>query len=224
MSPESPAAKFLTLGALLNEKELKIADPIPISNGYNEEYYIGRTLCHQIATKQEIFNDKDVRNSRVHLASTEQEFQQPCQHNPKSNVHWLHKDKSGELLWQQTKGSFETLRKSIYTESPHIYPAGDFDIILEQAEHQRVMLISDTAGMGKSTVLTYLSRQIKRNFPTKWVVRIDLNDHTNALEALKTEQIDKGKAIEFVSERLLKLKPGLEMELFKQICNGKQKV
>jgi hypothetical protein len=54
------------------------------------------------------------------------------------------------------------------------------------------------------------------------VVRIDLNDHTDALKALKQEQIDKEKVIAFVSEKLLKLKPGLEMELLKQCCEQKQ--
>jgi len=62
------------------------------------------------------------------------------------------------------------------------------------------MLISDTAGMDKSTVLTHLSKQIKQKFPDKRVVRIDLSDHTDALNALKQEQIGKEKAIDFVSE------------------------
>jgi hypothetical protein len=65
--------------------------------------------------------------------------------------------------------------------------------------------------MSKSTVLTHLSKIIKRTFPAKWVVRIDLNDHTDVLKVLKEEQIDNEKVIEFVSERLLKFKPGLEM-------------
>jgi len=89
---------------------------------------------------------------------------------------------------------------------------------LEQAEHQRMMLISDTAGMGKSTILTHLSKHIKQKFPTKLVVRIDLNDHTDTLKALKQEQTDKEKVVEFVSKEVLKLKPSLEMELFKQCC------
>jgi len=46
------------------------------------------------------------------------------------------------------------------------------------------------------------------------VLRIDLNDHTDALKELEQEQIDKENAIAFVSEKLLKLEPGLEMELF----------
>ena len=72
--------------------------------------------------------------------------------------------------------------------------------------------------------LTHLSKQIKHTFPAKWVVRIDLNDHTDALNALKQEHIDETKATEFVSEKLLKFKPGFEMELFKQCCKQKEKV
>ena len=45
--------------------------------------------------------------------------------------------------------------------------------------------------------------------------RIDLNYHTDALRAPREVYVDKEKAIGFVSERLLKVKSGLEMELFK---------
>jgi len=81
-----------------------------------------------------------------------------------------------------------------------------------------VVLISHTAGMGKSTVLTHLSKQIKQNLPAKCVVRIDLNDHRDSSDALEKKQIHKEKAVEFVSETLLKLKTGLEVELFKECC------
>jgi len=231
MSAESAVANLLPLGALLEEMELKIADPLPISNAYNENYYIGRTLRHQKAIKQDILNDTDVKEKRVFLTSAEQEFIQLCQQHPNKSVHWLKEDKSGKLVWQHSQGSLKTLRRYIDTDSSHTYTADDLDKLLEQAQHQRVMLISDTAGMGKSTVLTHLSKQMKQKFPAKWVVRIDLNDHTDALKdntdalkALKQEQIDKEAAIQFVSEKLLKLKPDLEKELFLQCCEQKQKV
>jgi Cdc6-like AAA superfamily ATPase len=224
MSAESSAANFLPLGALLEEKELTIADPVPISNDYNESYYIGRTLCYQKTIKQDIFNDKDVRNSHVYLAGTEEEYTNLCQLHPKRNVHWIEKDKSGKLLWQQSQGSLEALRGYIDTDISHTYTPDNLDKLLEQARFQRVMVISDTAGMGKSTVLTHLCKQIKQKFPAKWVVRINLNDHTDALKALKHRQIDKEKAIEFVSEKLLKLKPGLDLELFREGCEKKKKL
>jgi len=204
MSAESAAAKFLPLGALLDEKELKIADPVPNSNGYDESYYIGRTLRHGKNIKREIFSDKDVNEKNVFLVSTEEEYKQLCQLYPNNSVYWLDEDNTGKLVWRQSHGSLETLRRYIDTDSSHRYTADDVDKLLEQAEHQRVTLISDTAGMGKSTILTHLSKQIKQKFPAKWVVRIDLNDHTDALMVLKKEQIDKEKAIGFVLEEMQK--------------------
>ena len=224
VSAESAVAKFLPLGALLEEKEIKIAHPVPISNAYNECCYIGRKFRIQKAIKGDIFNDKNVIDSSVYLTKTEEEYKEVCQLHPENSVHWIEKHKSEKLVWQQSQGSLETLRRYIDTDSSYTYTADDLDKLLEQAQHQRVMLISGAAGMGKSTELTHLSKQIKQNFPAKWVVRIDLNDHTDALNILKKEQLDKEKAIEFVSERLLKLKPGLEMELFKHCCEQKQKV
>jgi len=224
MSAESPSANFLSPGALVEDKELTIADPVPIANACNEGYYIGRTLRHQTVIKKSISNDIGVKYSHFYLARTEQEYKDLCQKKPTSNLHWLQKDKSGNLIWQQLQGSLETLRAYIDTDSSHTHTADDLDKLLEQAEHRRVTLISDVAGMGKSTLLTHLSKQMKKKFQAKWVVRIDLNDHTDALKALKQEQIEKEKVIEFVSEKLLKLKPGLELELFKQCCEKKQKV
>jgi len=145
MSAESAVANLLPLGALLEEKELKIADPVPISNAYIENYYIGRTLRHQKAIKQDILNDKDVKEKHVFLASTEQEFIQLCQQHPNESVHWL-EDKSGKLVWQQSQGRLETLRRNIDTNSSDTYTADDLDKLLEQAQHQKLMLISDTQG------------------------------------------------------------------------------
>jgi hypothetical protein len=87
MTAESPAAKFLPLGALLEGNEIKVADPVPNSSAYNERYYIGRTFRNQVDIKQDIFKDKDVSEKHVFLASSEQEFKQLCQLYPNSNVH-----------------------------------------------------------------------------------------------------------------------------------------
>jgi hypothetical protein len=127
MSAESPAAKFLPLGALLEGKELKIADPVPIPDAYNESYYVRRNFCHQKAIKQEIYSDKDVRDNCAFLASTEQEFQQLCKMNPNSIVHWIERDRSGNFLWHQSQGRLETVRRYIDTDSSHIYTADDLD-------------------------------------------------------------------------------------------------
>jgi hypothetical protein len=220
---KSPVTKFLSLGALLDEKEITIADPVPIASAYNEDYYIGRTF-HQKIIKQDIFREESLRDSNVYISRTEHEFKDLCQRYPNSTVHWLEKDKSGKIIWQQSQGGLETLRRYIDTESSHTYTPDDLDKLLEQAKQKRVMLISDTAGMGNSTVLTNLSKRIKQKFPGKWVLRIDLNDHTDALKEMKEEKINNEKVTEFLSEKILKLKPGLEKELFKQCCEQEQKL
>ena len=157
-SAESPAANFLPLGALLEEKELTIADPVPIANDYKQIYYISRTLRHKKVIKEDIFIGKSRKDFHDLIACSEQEFKTFCQRYPKRNVHCLETDKSGIMIWQQSQGRFETLRRYIDTDSSHAYTTDDLDRLLEQAPHQRMVLISDTAGMGKSTLLTRLRK------------------------------------------------------------------
>ena len=56
-----------------------------------------------------------------------------------------------KLVWQQ--GSLETVRRYIDTKSSHAHTstADDINKLLEQAQNRRVLLISDSAGMDKST-------------------------------------------------------------------------
>jgi len=62
------------------------------------------------------------------------------------------------------------------------------------------MLISDTAGMDKSTLLTHTSKQIEPKSPAKWVMKFDSNDHTGTINVLQGEQMSEKKAAEFVLE------------------------
>ena len=64
------------------------------------------------------------------------------------------------------------------------------------------MIISDTAGMGKTTVLTSLSQLFKQQAPDLWIVRIDLNNYTKELQeqqvksSFKTQDIDQAIAFQ----------------------------
>jgi predicted NACHT family NTPase len=123
-----------------------------------------------------------------------------------------------QAILEAVARSLETLRKYIDTQNTLSYPPDNLDNLLQQAQCQKVMLITDTAGMGKTTVLTHLSKQIKQKFPTHWVVRIDLNDHT---DVLKSQMKQKTEAVEFLSKDLLKPDTDLEKNLFKQFFEGK---
>jgi len=121
------------------------------------------------------------------VATNEQEFRKCCQDNTEKNAHWLLEEKSGRLIWQESQGSLSALHEYTDTQNPLSYPPENLDEFFKQAQCQKVTLIADTTGMGKTTVLTHLSTQIKQKFPTYWVLRIDLNVYTNTLEA-KTKQ------------------------------------
>ena len=214
-SAESMTDSF-PLADLLQEKELRIGEePVPSTcNGYSEKYYIGRTFKHNIVIKQDITRDRREGKFADLLVSNEQDFKHLCQQNPKKNVHWLEEEKSGEFIWRQSQGNLKTLRKYIHTHINHSYAPSDLDNLLQEATHQRVMLIADRAGMGKSTVLTHLSKHMKQKFPSHWLVRIDLNDCTEQHKGLKGKKMDKGRVFEFVSKEVLKLQSHLEKVLF----------
>ena len=111
MSPGSSAPTFLPLGTILEENKITIADPVLIKSVYNESCYIDRAKCLQKCIKEDIFIDKTSKDFPAFIASTEQEFRQFCQMNTNSNIHRLEKDKSGKILWHESQGSLETLRR-----------------------------------------------------------------------------------------------------------------
>jgi len=212
------------LADLLQETELRIGEE-PVTSaccGYNEKYYIDRSFNHNIVIKQDI--SSDARAGKFHdlFGSSEQEFKQLCEQNPKSNVHWLVEDKSGELIWQQSQGNLTTLRQYIDAHKCQSYAPKDLDELLQQAKRHKVMLIADKAGMGKTTVLTYLSKRIKEDNPAHWLVRINLNDYTEVLMEMQRGKMDKGWVLEFVSKEVLKLESHLEKELFKKSFEGNE--
>ena len=223
ISAETIADSF-PLADMLHEKELRIGkEPVlSASSGYNEKYYIDRTFNHNAVIRRNIQSDKIEGKFEDLLASTELQFKQLCQQNPSCNVHWLVENKSGDLVWQQSKGDLNILRKYIDAQKSHSYSPSDLDNLLQQAKSQRVMIITDKAGMGKSTVLTHLSKQIKQKFPAHWLVRIDLNNYTELFEAQKVSKMDKGWVLEFVSKEVLKLESHLEKELFKKSFDGNE--
>jgi len=222
-SAESMTDSF-PLADLLQEKELTIGEePVQSAgSGYNEKYYIDRTLIHNIIIRQDISTDKQEGKFADILASTEQQFKQFCQQNPKNNVHWLENDKSGGLVWQQSQGDLETLRKYTEAHKSHSYALSDIEKLLQQAKEKRVMVIADKARMGKTTVQTNLSKRVKQMYPAHWLVRIDLKDYTELLEAQKGKKMNKGRVLEFVSKEVLKLESHLEKNLFKKCFEGNE--
>jgi ABC-type phosphate/phosphonate transport system ATPase subunit len=54
-------------------------------------------------------------------------------------------------------------------------------------EHNSTMLVAES-GMGKSTFLSHMEHEIKKRNTVVWVLRINLNEHTRALENTEYEE------------------------------------
>ena len=56
--------------------------------------------------------------------------------------------------------------------------------LIEFTNDQRLVFISATAGMGKSTLMSSLSLQLKKTYPSVWVFRLDLLEFSNYFEGI----------------------------------------
>jgi len=105
------------------------------------------------------------------------------------DVHWIHVEE-GSFLWKDTNGNIDIIRR--YIDNTKCENYGTKRVM----EHNdRTMLLVAKPGMGKSTFLSYMAHEIKKWKPSVWVLRINLNEHTNKLEDtdFESETIDKCK-------------------------------
>jgi len=106
------------------------------------------------------------------------------------NVHWIHVEE-GSFLWRDTNGNIDIIRR--YIDNTKCKKYNDMKSVMEH--NDRTLLLVAEPGMGKSTFLSYMAHEIKKWNPSVWVLRINLNEHTNELENTEFEQecIDKCK-------------------------------
>ena len=76
-----------------------------------------------------------------------EQFKKLCQLHP--NIHWLTSD-SGRLVWNRSQGSLSNLHKHIEKNNKK---HTEYEWLKHTSDH-KVIIISDTTGMCKSTVLT----------------------------------------------------------------------
>jgi ankyrin repeat protein len=127
-------------------------------------------------------------------------------------IHWFHSE-DGKLIWKGSKGNKDVVYRHVDSRKWQDYDANNFKDF-----DDRVVLVVAKPGMGKTTLLTHLAVGIKELDPSMWVVRVDLNDHTNFLHNIDENELGIDKVIRFLREEVLKLGNGvaskLEEELF----------
>ncbi|KRT86457.1 AAA protein, partial [Oryctes borbonicus] len=216
---DTPITESTPLEMLLENESIKIGEPLQMPFGFDESYYIKRTFISQLVIEDRIIEDKEDGLISDHLAYSKTEFRKLCKEYPESRIHWLSKERSGQLIWKESRGSTQNLNKYISVKNQRNFSSENVEDLLEQAQRQRIMIISDSAGMGKTTILAHLSKKIKAIYPTYWVCLLNLNIYTEELEKQSNEQKE---TIEFIVEELLKLSSPFETAVFKQLLSTKR--
>ncbi|KAK9737419.1 NACHT domain [Popillia japonica] len=209
------------LEILIQKEKIKIGKALSTTYGYDESYYIARTFNSQIVIKEAIITDELTGLFRDRLAYTEKEFRLICEQYTRSNVHWLTKEPTGQLIWQRSRSSdgFGELYKYIDKHNQRLFLPENIDEFVERARQQKVIIIADTAGMGKTTVLTHVSKLTKEKLPKYWILMLNLSIYT---EEFEKQIVKQSEVIEFLIHDLLKFTSSLEKILFRQLfCAGR---
>ncbi|KAJ4432070.1 hypothetical protein ANN_20684 [Periplaneta americana] len=108
-------------------------------------------------------------------------------------VHWLHWD-GNAFVWMESQGDMNVLLQYLTEQLTY---ENVVDSVFDIA--QRVVLLSDDPGMGKSTLLTHVAKITKKKHPAMWVFRVNLNNFTPKLDELP-ENLQLSDVIKFLLE------------------------
>jgi hypothetical protein len=195
-----------SLADLINTKS--VAGDVPVSKDNLMGLYVPRTFTYKNVLKPEVL--KECSGNFVY---SEKDFVAKLQAEPAKNLHWLEKD--GETLkWKKTSRDISGILKYI-NEGESQQPKEDSMTSMTQ----RISILIDIAGMGKSTFLNQLAQKLKEKHGIHWVVKVDLNDFTSEFDEVKSDQLKiPEEAIEFLGNKILKLSSAFEKDLFRQSC------
>ncbi|XP_052563145.1 uncharacterized protein LOC120425509 isoform X1 [Culex pipiens pallens] len=174
------------LSQLISKCDLMITGGVDLTQFENvAEFLIERKLLRKMVKIR-----KGVKNTDhdVWVKSCE-DFKRKCIDNETINVHLV----DSKMSWQKSRGSLSKVRENI--ESTHE------QIVTDSLElySERIVIVAAEPGMGKSTLITDLSKRITQHDPLCWVVRIDLLNYTKEFNKwLKLKIIDLPLAIKFI--------------------------
>ena len=173
-----------------NETKIRIGQAVVDSVGYDEKSYIPRTILWP-----RLRPDNDRHNQTVSVFKTQEEFAES-----KENAILVNQETCTVLRF---KGSLDAIDEVVERDSILFSKRKHCTMRVESKSDEGkngpnrfseedllevvrgVAIISDTAGMGKSTILAHFCHLLKRKKPSTWVLRIELNDPK------VTEEVDK---------------------------------
>ncbi|MES2142582.1 MAG: ankyrin repeat domain-containing protein [Pseudomonadota bacterium] len=139
---------------------------------------------------------------------------------PDVGVHWLNyeleEEKGNRFIWKKTVGNLANIRSLINSQTTGgLYSESFF---IHEPFNEKVIILSDIPGTGKSYFLTNLAEQFKKYEPNLWVSRINLNDCAEQLSLLnnldKYNLIDAEKKVISFLQETLKIENNFERSFF----------
>ncbi|PSN31502.1 hypothetical protein C0J52_24502 [Blattella germanica] len=204
----------LPLTLLVHGKRLEIGKPLPFA----VYYYIERTLESQrivnsnilrenntvfafsgatllelqsiVPPREEVcyFLDRNQKlSSRFILIDNADEFKMLCMGT--NNIHWFQKD-GKKLIWKKSYGNRDIIIQNLNMKNTLSWKPSS---LLDGDE--RVIVITAEPGMGKSTLLTHLSKAAKSFYPGTWIVRVNINDFTKLLNSFKQNGLQENDTL-----------------------------
>ncbi|XP_045028360.1 uncharacterized protein LOC123466383 [Daphnia magna] len=157
---------------------------------FDEELYIEREI---ILPFDDTFFDELVDETHC----TKDELLGKLKVTVGNNIVWFVDDREKKELWNKIKKIFERRHQSndsawLVNRIPEkqLTP-------LEEWEN-RVVVVSDVAGTGKSTMLSNYYRKMRNEKPDNWIIKMDLVDHIGALRQFNPDEVDQQvEAIQF---------------------------
>jgi hypothetical protein len=149
--------------------------------------------------------------------SDKDEFDQQRQ---SSIPHHLLRRSGNQLEWIESTRELSIILEHIDESNPK--SSSEDDLAKSQAQ---ITIISDLAGMGKTSLFCKLAEALKEVQPYFWIYNFDLNDHSEALDELtKIKLHSPGEAVQFIAEKVMKLKSNFEKNHFIGSCTETGKV
>lgn len=208
-------------------EEVTIGREIDETKDYNSAYYINRTM---VAERPRLKLSKIEQIDDFIIAYDEVDFQTKCQESPDKNVQLLKKVDADVLLWQNSSGGLKTMQElKIDTES-HAITDNAIDLLSQFDRMKPVFLLSDPAGMGKSTVSSHLAKTLKQQNRHYWVIRLESSEYISELSAFNStispsveHDVQQDSVYdEFIMNKLLKLSTSLERSIFDQYLKNEE--
>ena len=131
------------------------------------------------------------------------------------NIHWLN-FQNMKLLQHKSRGLEISSLSQLTTTTGQFISERELIKMTNKDHNKNVIIISDSAGTGKTKVITSLAKSIKKQSLDEWLIIINQNDCTEWLKDLPDKNnFGINEAEIFLSAKVLKLSDQFEKDIFK---------